>query len=753
MPAGVTGAEPVGADGVPNFVEGMTGPTGITGLSIRGVTGNRGSTGITGITGVIGLQGVTGSPCRIENSINVGNTILLGSALASGAFNGRKALIYSYNGIIWNPCNVQESLKYGVGSIAYNGKLWLVSSGDIRNTSVFQYSTDGINFQDIIGLQYPIGSPQSFPVVGIAWNGSVWVICIRNTITPTLYSYDTVNWYVGILHSGITIINGPRCIIYANNKFLIGLIQGSLIISSTDGINWYNTPNLTTSVDPTNLFVVSIAYGYLNTYGADIFVAAIYNLQHATATSFDGYTWTVRTNNIVTTNASGICYGNGYFLLVGTNNFVGYSLDGWNWSIPTISGSFFSGNPVTCAYNGLYYFIQMSSAGALFSSDIINWSINANTAPYANLGLSIGTQQQIYTMPQGATGVIGVGAIKQGITGITGRVGIIGQTGISGEIGIEGATGLTGITGITGIRGITGIEGATGIPGLTGVTGIQGPTGIQGVEIVFQSNLEISSITSQSSQFNTLTTSYCTTIGSTLQSGLFSTVGNMNIAGYISSGNSIVGSTVESVYATANLTALTSTIYTSSITLVDTVLGSSSIIYESNTSLYLDSNELPTLATIVTPDQVVLPPVYISTIVQGEIVFSSLTIGYPVSTTSYALYVNGNMYVSDNVIVGGTSNLISSDRRLKTNITSIDSPLDKITKLRGVYYTSINNSQVRNIGVIAQEIEEIFPELVCEDIHGLKSVSYGNINALLIEGLKELSDKINSTKSTIESFT
>jgi hypothetical protein len=81
-----------------------------------------------------------------------------------------------------------------------------------------------------------------------------------------------------------------------------------------------------------------------------------------------------------------------------------------------------------------------------------------------------------------------------------------------------------------------------------------------------------------------------------------------------------------------------------------------------------------------------------------------------------------------------------SDVRLKDNIVTIDSALDKIMRLRGVYYTRRDcelGIQKRHVGVIAQEIEEVLPEVVLQD-GDMKSVAYGNIVALLIEGFKEL---------------
>ena len=80
-----------------------------------------------------------------------------------------------------------------------------------------------------------------------------------------------------------------------------------------------------------------------------------------------------------------------------------------------------------------------------------------------------------------------------------------------------------------------------------------------------------------------------------------------------------------------------------------------------------------------------------------------------------------------------------SDIRVKDNIITIDSPIEKIMKMRGVYYTRIDvDINKRHVGVIAQEVEKVLPEVVMTDTseNKNKSVAYGNITALLIEGIK-----------------
>jgi hypothetical protein len=92
--------------------------------------------------------------------------------------------------------------------------------------------------------------------------------------------------------------------------------------------------------------------------------------------------------------------------------------------------------------------------------------------------------------------------------------------------------------------------------------------------------------------------------------------------------------------------------------------------------------------------------------------------------------------------VGGDLNS-ASDIKLKTNIRTLTNCLDKVLKLRGVEFDRIDLKGRHQIGVIAQEIEEVAPELVTEN-NGTKSVAYGNITAILIEAVKEQQKQINN---------
>ncbi len=90
----------------------------------------------------------------------------------------------------------------------------------------------------------------------------------------------------------------------------------------------------------------------------------------------------------------------------------------------------------------------------------------------------------------------------------------------------------------------------------------------------------------------------------------------------------------------------------------------------------------------------------------------------------------------------------NSDAVLKENVEDIDGALEKVKQLRGVEFNMIGNDR-KELGVIAQEVEKVLPELVTEK-EGIRSVAYGNITAVLIEAIKEQQTQIDELKNQVE---
>jgi len=101
--------------------------------------------------------------------------------------------------------------------------------------------------------------------------------------------------------------------------------------------------------------------------------------------------------------------------------------------------------------------------------------------------------------------------------------------------------------------------------------------------------------------------------------------------------------------------------------------------------------------------------------------------------------INGDLQVTGSISEPSTM-------RIKTNIETLESPLDKITKLRGVSYNLKRGNQP-NIGMIAEEVDEIFPELVSKDKDGNpEAMSYSRMTAVLLEAIKELKQEVDELR-------
>jgi hypothetical protein len=98
----------------------------------------------------------------------------------------------------------------------------------------------------------------------------------------------------------------------------------------------------------------------------------------------------------------------------------------------------------------------------------------------------------------------------------------------------------------------------------------------------------------------------------------------------------------------------------------------------------------------------------------------------------------------------------TSDKRLKENIKPLDSALDKVLQINGVSFDwkelteeekkTIHGNEGHDVGVIAQEVEKVLPEVVTTRDSGYKAVKYEKLVPLLIESIKELKKEIEELK-------
>jgi hypothetical protein len=115
--------------------------------------------------------------------------------------------------------------------------------------------------------------------------------------------------------------------------------------------------------------------------------------------------------------------------------------------------------------------------------------------------------------------------------------------------------------------------------------------------------------------------------------------------------------------------------------------------------------------------------------------------GMSAGTGTAILSPSGDFTASGNVTA-------YSDKTLKKDVITLENSLDKVLNLRGVSFTKIDSNK-KGIGVIAQEVQEVLPEVVVENSDGILSVAYGNIVGVLIEAIKEQQKQIDELKSKI----
>jgi hypothetical protein len=146
----------------------------------------------------------------------------------------------------------------------------------------------------------------------------------------------------------------------------------------------------------------------------------------------------------------------------------------------------------------------------------------------------------------------------------------------------------------------------------------------------------------------------------------------------------------------------------------------------------------------------------------GENATPTIAIGQAVATTSNVRFgsigvgmdasgTSGRIDAANDVVAFSTS-----DVRLKENIKPIENALDKISKISGNTYDwkvelkDVHGYEGNDVGVIAQEVEAVLPQLVQDRDNGYKAVKYDKLVALLIEGIKEQQTQIHSLTLEIE---
>jgi len=133
-----------------------------------------------------------------------------------------------------------------------------------------------------------------------------------------------------------------------------------------------------------------------------------------------------------------------------------------------------------------------------------------------------------------------------------------------------------------------------------------------------------------------------------------------------------------------------------------------------------------------------------------------MSVGIGTPSPEYKLHVDGTFFASISIETNGDiTAFAASDKRLKNNIKPIQNPLEKLKKINGYTFDwiekkDIHSNKGNDIGVIAQEIEEVLPEITTTRDNGYKAVRYEKLTPFLISCIKEQQKQIENQQTQIE---
>lgn len=235
-----------------------------------------------------------------------------------------------------------------------------------------------------------------------------------------------------------------------------------------------------------------------------------------------------------------------------------------------------------------------------------------------------------------------------------------------------------------------------------------------------------------------------TIIGSTLELDDLSVSGNTTIGGDLLVSGSITGSDLRtSTYSSIDdaITVVTASISNLTTNVTNLTNATSSYVLNATTASFITLTQTGSFITSQQTSSFV-------TTQQTSSFATSAEVGAFATTGSN--HFTGNQTITGSVsATGDITAYASSDSRLKDNVSPIKSSLEKITQIGGYEFDWNSKSEyngTHDVGVIAQEIEKVLPEVVVERSNGYKAVRYEKIVPLLIQSIKELKDEVEKLK-------
>jgi hypothetical protein len=403
-----------------------------------------------------------------------------------------------------------------------------------------------------------------------------------------------------------------------------------------------------------------------------------------------------------------------------------------------------------------------------------NYEINAIPVLTSNSVLNDSSQTSVTvagfatTLTVGATS--GATSIRNN-TAVAGTLGVTGATTLSSTLAVTGATTLSGALAANGGITVDGtafvVADTTGNTSIAGTLAVTGNTTLTGDLAVNGGDITTSSTTA--TVFNTTATTLnigqaATTISLGATTGTTSIRNNTAVAGTLAvTGNSTFTGTINrnpvitlagDLSGSVTLTdlqngTLTATIVANAVALGTDTTGAYVVDCVAGTGISLSET-----ANNAEGNTVTITNSGVTSIVAGSGISISagtgaVTVTNTITNTNQLTNGSGFVTTSGATFTGDVyapAFRISSDARLKNNVVDSKYGLSTVLQLRSVEY---DRQEKHDVGLIAQEVEQIIPEFVSEDADGMKTVNYPQMVSVLIKAVQELNAEVVALKAQL----
>jgi len=566
-------------------------------------------------------------------------------------------------------------------------------------------------------------------------------ICVGSVGNSATSNQDSIYFTKIVNNSPATFFSldyGNNRLQFKNGADIQNNVANQLLLNATTSTKVTSTTNSTSS--SSGALIVAGGMGINN----DVFIGGSENVSGVLKVTNSTTSTDASTGAVVVTGGVGI---GGIVNITGNENLAGVL----NVTNSTVSSSANTGAVVVTGGVGIGGAVNITGnenlAGVL---NVTNSTVSSSASTGAVVvtgGVGIGGAVNI-TGNENLAGVLKVTNSTASTDSSSGAVVVTGGVGIGGVVNINGNENLAGVLKVT--NSTVSTDASSGAVVVTGGVGIGGVVNITGNE-----NLAgVLKVTNSTASTDASSGAVVVTGGVGI-GGVVNITGNENLAGVLKVTNS-----------TASTDASTGAVVVTGgvgIGGVVNITGNENLAGVLNVTNSTASTDASSGAVVVTGGVGIGGAVNITgnENIAGLLKITNST--QSTSSTNGSIITNGGLGVAKDVFVGGKVNIKGtittqggftvSDKTLKTDIETIDNALNKVLNINGVYFNWIDKEKFNDkhqVGFLAQNIEEVVPELVhqCED--GIKVVNYNQMVAVLVEAMKEQNNIINQLKADVE---